>query len=973
MAGPVAAKLPEKDKTSEAAKGKSISSMSPDSPYSDVLKLQHSVGNRAVNQLLQRKSTNEQKPETVPPIVDKAFASLSLEEAIKQIPNMPQTEAINVLKRFQTFISIRISSGEGRIRQLIALRAESFSNYLIGGTIEIFGFTSLPSENWEKPWKPLNDAYATIAKHQVKESLQLLVESTKITNEYWTHLNEYLDKTDKGADRSIFVLQALQAAGAVAATALTGGGATAVVVGAGYAATQNFAGQATSVAIGIQKEIDWTGMTFDTLFGVVTGALGGKLGNTVLKRLMGDPKFASLGRRFLSEVVSDLVSGRISSILQTTARSVFDQLRGKEKLTVEGFLIRLIDQLFDPKAMFLDAIMGRAAKIAHAPSSQRSNQAPSGKITAAKPPKAPMEPAPHVSEPAQSVKPAHQAVASATSAPPEAASGQRSAKVAGSPFWRRFKAPAKEMASTLEPHPDFPNNVLVESGIPGFDMKKMMRHLETTPQGELIAQKIRNGEIHVVFTSEPIAEGYSGMAYGKEIQVTWAGTVEETTSTLIHEGTHWMEPDLAKVGTPEGSSSLSIEGSARAFEYEQRLKDNLPAYDAAEQAHRDTHDRVLRETGDERAANIAADRAMLEAMQLDHTRYGGEAPATKPTVGDATKTKLAAKPLQRPQKTAKGKVKQESEVKPKSKLKTELKANSGVQEKSSSELKAKDKPKDRTKPGKEPKAETQPEVKPKEKRPSAIKKPKTAGAPEPPKSLDERITDTERALNEARRRVVDYKKQRLEAGEKQKGGPYKGLYNELEHLWTVKRAKAYPNRQLLEQAEIVGVKGADGKIKSAKQIAGKGRTLDFVEVDGKKVLAGDLKSKDELINSIEGGIKDPSSIEGVFRDKSKIGVQHGKEEAVLAKANKSGGKLVIRGKDVKTGKVVTIEVDSSEYASTVMGLNFSLSSPVTLYRLERTWMKTAALSFTCRDSMRCIRPAGNRIMKISLIRNPTLK
>ncbi|HEX8114637.1 MAG TPA: hypothetical protein VF516_43200, partial [Kofleriaceae bacterium] len=293
-------------------------------------------------------------------------ATLPLEEALRRLPTLPPAAALGVLKRFQSTIVIRISTGERRIQLAMSQRAESFGNYLIGGAIEVFGLTSLPSAQWEEAWKPLNDAYATIARREVKASLDLLLAAAAATNRYWEQLNAYLEKTDKGADRSIFALQVLEAAGAVAAAALTGGGAAAIAVGAGYAATQNLVGQATSVSIGIQDKIDWAGLAFDTVFGAITGALGGKLGNVVLKKLMGNPAVASVSRRLLAEVVSDLISGRLSSLLQTTAHTLFNQLRGRETLTMEQFIDRLGDQLMDPKAMFLDAILGRAAKLTQA-------------------------------------------------------------------------------------------------------------------------------------------------------------------------------------------------------------------------------------------------------------------------------------------------------------------------------------------------------------------------------------------------------------------------------------------------------------------------------------------------------------------------------------------------------------------------------------------------------------------------------
>jgi hypothetical protein len=112
------------------------------------------------------------------------------------------------------------------------------------------------------------------------------------------------------------------------------------------------------------------------LFGLITGAAGGKLGNALLKRLLARPQFAALGRRLLAEAISDLVSGRVSSLLHTTARGMFDQLRGRERLTVEQFLDRLVEQLLDPKTYVLDAIMGRAGRLAHRAQSTGGRAAP---------------------------------------------------------------------------------------------------------------------------------------------------------------------------------------------------------------------------------------------------------------------------------------------------------------------------------------------------------------------------------------------------------------------------------------------------------------------------------------------------------------------------------------------------------------------------------------------------------------------
>ncbi|HNB02193.1 MAG TPA: hypothetical protein PLK61_10335, partial [Nitrosomonas sp.] len=153
----------------------------------------------------------------------------SLEKDLRNLPRLPHEHLVAVLRRFLTSIEHRISSGERRIQAQMALRAENFSNYLISGAIEVFGLTSLPSDDWNDAWNLINRGRDQIQRGEIKEALETLVSASKATTAHWELLNDYLESTDKGADRSVFTLQVLQAAGALAATAWTGG-ATAVVV-----------------------------------------------------------------------------------------------------------------------------------------------------------------------------------------------------------------------------------------------------------------------------------------------------------------------------------------------------------------------------------------------------------------------------------------------------------------------------------------------------------------------------------------------------------------------------------------------------------------------------------------------------------------------------------------------------------------------------------------------------------------------
>lgn len=186
------------------------------------------------------------------------------------------------------------------------------------------------------------------------------------------------------------------------------------------------------------------------------------------------------------------------------------------------------------------------------------------------------------------------------------------------------------------------------------------------------------------------------------------------------------------------------------------------------------------------------------------------------------------------------------------------------------------------------------------------------------KALDTRLASAEQELAEARHKTIDYQQTRRAAGESLKGGAIKDVWNAKEKIWIIQRQKAYPGRQILEQAQILGVRQADGTIRATSDIAGTGRTLDFVEARGTQIVGGDLKSPNELVKSVAGGVKNPKAIEGEFRVTSKVGGQHAVEEKVLTEARKGSGKLVIRGKNVLTGKVETLEVDVGSYSSEVL-------------------------------------------------------
>ncbi len=192
---------------------------------------------------------------------------------------------------------------------------------------------------------------------------------------------------------------------------------------------------------------------------------------------------------------------------------------------------------------------------------------------------------------------------------------------------------------SLEVHPDMPN-VMVDTTIEGLQFEHLLTELERTPQGEAIAEKIRSGELHVTITGEPIIKGWVGAQIGREVHVTWRGPIQETASTLVHEGAHFIDNPIPGQSEP---LALFARASARAIRVRVIAPETgLPAYDATEQAYRDAFDQTLSSTGDKRAARIAADRAMLDAMRTRPAVTGVAGPAKEaghpetPRQGSAT-------------------------------------------------------------------------------------------------------------------------------------------------------------------------------------------------------------------------------------------------------------------------------------------------------------------------------------------------
>ncbi|MGZ5443149.1 MAG: eCIS core domain-containing protein [Thermoanaerobaculia bacterium] len=208
---------------------------------------------------------------------------------------------------------------------------------------------------------------------------------------------------------------------------------------------------------------------------------------------------------------------------------------------------------------------------------------------------------------------------------------------------------------------------------------------------------------------------------------------------------------------------------------------------------------------------------------------------------------------------------------------------------------------------------------PRETRPSspdAARPARPKSSPDYSAPLDKRIADARAELNAAKQRTVEYKRGRADAGENQSGGLAKGMWNEMENLHLLERARARPDVSVLGQARLVGVRNADGTITPAARIAGKGRIPDFLEWDGVKALGGEAKSQAEIIRSVKD-LHSPEKV-GDFKAGSNVGKQRTKEATIVDEAIARKGVLVFEGTDIRTGVARTIDVHPDNYSSTVV-------------------------------------------------------
>lgn len=266
-----------------------------------------------------------------------------------------QLEALRVLRMFSNRIDGHLAGGEEGHRYLIQIHNDQS---IIAGISDLFGGARMPSLNiWASPRAVLRTARESIERADINAATRKLQQAAVLARNAERQVHAYREGTISGADRTVFGLEVVQVASTVAVSVYTGGTAG-VLLGAGLTGAQRLAGEAMSVRLGLQDRIDWVGIGFDTLFAAVAGRAAssrfvGRLGQAIAARL---------GSRITAQAATALIIGRASGITHAIARELFDGLRGRTELTVDGFIHRFAEQL-TLRAAFLDLIgaaVGRA-------------------------------------------------------------------------------------------------------------------------------------------------------------------------------------------------------------------------------------------------------------------------------------------------------------------------------------------------------------------------------------------------------------------------------------------------------------------------------------------------------------------------------------------------------------------------------------------------------------------------------------
>jgi hypothetical protein len=295
-------------------------------------------------------------------------------------------------------------------------------------------------------------ALANADANQFTRAAQMLAEAETLAAQAQKMWEAYFDGIISAAEMTVTVLEVTQKVAftslAILATVATAGGAAGLtsiagleigsvsaanLIATGAPLLAKFGQAAEKAAYG--DKVDWGELAVDAVVTVVLYKFGGKLSQSIAGRLVAqNPALRSMGQRVVAGAVSNMITGKLSTVFSTGAHAAYAKLSGQQ-ITWEDFTNQLADQMTDPGSTFTDALVGGLLGGAQA-KGEGLGMKPKGAATTAskapasaakaKPPmsvKTPEKPAPAAASPADTppaVAPVRPAVPAAAAASPTA-------------------------------------------------------------------------------------------------------------------------------------------------------------------------------------------------------------------------------------------------------------------------------------------------------------------------------------------------------------------------------------------------------------------------------------------------------------------------------------------------------------------------------------------------------------------------
>lgn len=220
---------------------------------------------------------------------------------------------------------------------------------------------------------------------EVRAAVQLALSATRLSDAWralvaaeraaqeahrlWWRYNERVISTAEGSVRTLTftrdaafltlgVLAAIATGGAATATVAgievsTTTAATAISVGAPIVARIGEAG----VRAGLGEQVDWVRVAADTVVDLVLVRLGGRLAQGLFQRLGGNPAVRRLGADLARRVFTSVVMHEGATALRVIVDAIYRRMHG-QAITWEQFGEALLDQMTDPRGLFIAVVMG---------------------------------------------------------------------------------------------------------------------------------------------------------------------------------------------------------------------------------------------------------------------------------------------------------------------------------------------------------------------------------------------------------------------------------------------------------------------------------------------------------------------------------------------------------------------------------------------------------------------------------------